>query len=97
MAISVSEILLKDSPNSGRLKVNTNFDTIVSEVNSHGGLLGSLVGGVVDLNSGQTLTNKTLVSNNWDGTTEHGAGSNIITIGHYDIYDNYFSFNDYNG
>ena len=33
MAISVSEILGQDSPNSGRLKVNTNFDTIVSEVN----------------------------------------------------------------
>mgnify|MGYP003155214754 CR=1 FL=1 len=91
MAISVDTLTGQDSPNSGRLKVNSNFTTVVSEVNTHGSLLGALQGGVADLNSPQTLTNKTL-------TSSTAGGSNILTISHNDIYDNYFGIiNSYPG
>lgn len=83
MAISVDTITGQDSPNSGRQKVNTNFSTVVSEINTHGTLLGALQGGVADLNSPQTFTNKSL-------TSSTAGGSNIMTISHNDIYDNYF-------
>lgn len=82
-SISTQDITTQDSPNQGRTKVNSNFSTVVTAINSHDSLIGSLSGAVVDLNSSQTLSYKTLVSNN-------AGGYNTITIGKDDINSSFF-------
>ena len=93
MALNIEVLTGQDSPNSGRIKVNDNFTTVAGEVNTHSSLLGSLSGGVCDLNSAQTLTNKTIGS-----TNVNPANANIITISYEDIDDNVFGItNTYAG
>ena len=80
MALSIQEILGQDSPNSGRLKVNTNFNNVKSLIDIHEGYLTSLSGDVVSTDASQTLINKIISSTN----ATQGAG-NSITIAREDF------------
>ena len=64
MAVSIDNITGQDSPNSGRLKVNTNFGNIKTILDTHQTYLTALSGDVVSTDASQTLINKIITSNN---------------------------------
>ena len=93
MAVSIQTLTGQDSPNSGRLKINTNFQSLKTIVDGHITYLTALSGDVVSTDASQTIINKIITSNN----ATSGAG-NAITIARQDFYGDWFGVqNTYSG
>lgn len=77
MAVAIHTVDTTDSPNDGRLKVNTSLTNLATDVDANT-LARDGIGDVVGTTGTQTLTNKTLLSSN-------AGGTNTITLGREDI------------
>lgn len=85
MSTAIYPVELEDSPNTGRLKINTTFTNLKVTADNTASLLTG-IGDPIGTTNTKEMTNKTLVSDNITGTK-----NNIIQISRLDIKDNLFA------
>ena len=88
---TVSTISGAHTPNEGRALINTNFTNVNTDLVTVKTITDSLSGDVVGENNAQTLTNKTIKSNNANGGT-----NNVVEITRKDIKTDLFQVKAYN-
>jgi len=85
MATTIYNVELTDSPNSGRVKINTNFTNLKATADNTAVLLAG-IGDPIGTTNVAELTNKTITSDNIDG-----AKNNVISVSRLDINDDIFT------
>ena len=88
---TVSTISGAHTPNEGRALINTNFTNVNTDLVTVKTITDSLSGNVVGENNSQTLTNKTIKSNNANGGT-----NNVVEVTRKDIKTDLFQVKAYN-
>lgn len=84
MATAIYPVELEDSPNTGRIKINTTFTNLKTTADNTAALLTG-IGDPIGTTNTKEMTNKTLVSDNITGSK-----NNTISVSRLDINDDLF-------